>query len=153
MLTSVLAKIRANPMFFALMLITIAILIGASIYVFQSMRPDLMTKLEPGTTGSNTSSSEAEIIFFYANWCPHCKAAMPHWKEVKKQYDGKTINGYTLVFTEVDCSEETPKVKKLNDEYDVEGYPTIKLVKNGEVIEYDAKPTKETLEKFINSVL
>ena len=79
MLTSVLAKIRANPMFFALMLITIAILIGASIYVFQSMRPDLMTKLEPGTTGSNTSSSEAEIIFFYANWCPHCKAAMPHW--------------------------------------------------------------------------
>ena len=78
---------------------------------------------------------------------------MPHWNEVKKQYDSKTINGYTLVFTEVDCSEETPKIKKITDEYDVEGYPTIKLVKNGEVIDYDAKPTKETLEKFINSVL
>lgn len=139
-------------MSFALMLVTVAILIAASIYVFQNMKPDLTTQLEPGET-SNVSSNEAEIIFFYANWCPHCKAAMPHWNEVKKQYDSKTINGYTLVFTEVDCSEETPKIKKITDEYDVEGYPTIKLVKNGEVIDYDAKPTKETLEKFINSVL
>jgi thiol-disulfide isomerase/thioredoxin len=152
MLTNLLAKIRANPMSFALMLVTVAILIAASLYVFQSMKPDLTTQLEPGET-SNVSSSEAEIIFFYANWCPHCKAAMPHWDEVKKQYDGKTINGYMLVFTKVDCSEETSKIKKLTDEYDVEGYPTIKLVKNGEVIEYDAKPTKDTLEKFINSVL
>jgi thiol-disulfide isomerase/thioredoxin len=152
MLTSLLAKLRANPMSFALMLVTVAILIAASIYVFQNMKPDLTTQLEPGET-SNVSSNEAEIIFFYANWCPHCKAAMPHWNEVKKQYDSKTINGYTLVFTEVDCSEETPKIKKITDEYDVEGYPTIKLVKNGEVIDYDAKPTKETLEKFINSVL
>ena len=152
MLTSLLAKLRANPMSFALMLVTVAILIAASIYVFQNMKPDLTTQLEPGET-SNVSSNEAEIIFFYANWCPHCKAAMPHWNEVKKQYDSKTINGYTLVFTEVDCSEETPKIKKITDEYDVEGYPTIKLVKNGEVIDYDAKPTKGTLEKFINSVL
>lgn len=152
MLTSLLAKLRANPISFALMLVTVAILIAASIYVFQNMKPDLTTQLEPGET-SNVSSNEAEIIFFYANWCPHCKAAMPHWNEVKKQYDSKTINGYTLVFTEVDCSEETPKIKKITDEYDVEGYPTIKLVKNGEVIDYDAKPTKETLEKFINSVL
>ena len=152
MLTSLLAKLRANPMSFALMLVTVAILIAASIYVFQNMKPDLTTQLEPGET-SNVSSNEAEIIFFYANWCPHCKAAMPHWNEVKKQYDSKTINGYTLVFTEVDCSEETPKIKKITDEYDVEGYPTIKLVKNGEVIDYDAKPTKQTLEKFINSVL
>lgn len=152
MLTSLLAKLRANPMSFALMLVTVAILIAASIYVFQNMKPDLTTQLEPGES-SNVSSNEAEIIFFYANWCPHCKAAMPHWNEVKKQYDGKTINGYTLVFTEVDCSEETSKIKNLTDEYDVEGYPTIKLVKNGEVIDYDAKPTKQTLEKFINSVL
>ena len=152
MLTSLLAKLRANPMSFALKMVTVAILIAASIYVFQNMKPDLTTQLEPGET-SNVSSNEAEIIFFYANWCPHCKAAMPHWNEVKKQYDSKTINGYTLVFTEVDCSEETPKIKKITDEYDVEGYPTIKLVKNGEVIDYDAKPTKETLEKFINSVL
>jgi thiol-disulfide isomerase/thioredoxin len=139
-------------MFAGLMVITVCVLIAASVYVFQSMRPDLKTNLEPGSS-SNRTSSEAEIIFFYANWCPHCKEAKPHWEEIKKQYDGKTINGYTLVFTDVDCSEETPDVKKFTDEYEVEGFPTIKMVKDGQVIEYDAKPTKQTLEKFINSVL
>jgi thiol-disulfide isomerase/thioredoxin len=152
MISAFLAKIRANPMFAGLMVITVCVLIAASVYVFQSMRPDLKTNLEPGSS-SNRTSSEAEIIFFYANWCPHCKEAKPHWEEIKKQYDGKTINGYTLVFTDVDCSEETPDVKKFTDEYEVEGFPTIKMVKDGQVIEYDAKPTKQTLEKFINSVL
>ena len=37
--------------------------------------------------------------------------------------------------------------------YKIEGYPTIKLLKDGQVIEYDAKPTKETLTQFLNTVL
>ena len=37
--------------------------------------------------------------------------------------------------------------------YNVEGFPTIKLLKDGQVIEYDAKPTKETLTQFLNTVL
>jgi hypothetical protein len=39
------------------------------------------------------------------------------------------------------------------NKYNVEGYPTIKLIKDGQVIEYDAKPSKETLTKFLNTVL
>ena len=62
-------------------------------------------------------------------------------------------NGYQIIFTEVDCSEETAEVEKLMNQYSVEGYPTIKLVKDGQVIEYDAKPSKETLTKFLNTVL
>jgi len=95
----------------------------------------------------------AELLFFYADWCPHCKAAKPIWNDLKSEYENKTINGYQIVFTEVDCSEETSEVEKLMNQYSVEGYPTIKLIKDGQVIEYDAKPSKETLTKFLNTVL
>jgi thiol-disulfide isomerase/thioredoxin len=99
------------------------------------------------------TNNKAELLFFYADWCPHCKAAKPIWNDLKSEYENKTINGYRVVFTEVDCSEETAEVEKLMNQYSVEGYPTIKLVKDGQVIEYDAKPSKETLTKFLNNVL
>jgi protein-disulfide isomerase-like protein with CxxC motif len=72
---------------------------------------------------------------------------------LKTEYENITINGYKVIFTEVDCSEETAEVEKLMNQYNVEGYPTIKLIKDGQVIEYDAKPSKETLTKFLNTVL
>jgi thiol-disulfide isomerase/thioredoxin len=102
-----------------------------------------------GSSGDNS----AEIMFFYADWCPHCKAAKPIWNDLKSEYENKTINGYKIIFTEVDCSEETSEVEKLMNQYNVEGYPTIKLIKDGQVIEYDAKPSRETLNKFLNTVL
>lgn len=99
------------------------------------------------------SSNTAEVLFFYANWCPHCKAAKPIWDEFKSEYENKSINGYKIIFTEVDCSEETSEVEKIINQYNVEGYPTIKLIKDGQVIDYDAKPSKETLNKFLTAVL
>jgi len=95
----------------------------------------------------------AELMFFFADWCPHCKAAKPVWNDLKTEYENKTINGYNILFTEIDCSEETAEVEKLMNQYSVEGYPTIKLLKDGQVIEYDAKPSRETLVKFLNTVL
>lgn len=96
---------------------------------------------------------EAELLFFFADWCPHCKAAKPIWNDIKVEYENKTINGYTVLFTEIDCTETTPEVEKMMDQYNIEGFPTIKLLKDGQVFEYDAKPTKEALTQFLNSVL
>ena len=65
----------------------------------------------------------------------------------------KQINGYTIIFTEYNCTEESEEVSELMDKYKIEGYPTIKLVKDNQVIEYDAKPTKTTMEQYLHSVL
>jgi hypothetical protein len=35
----------------------------------------------------------------------------------------------------------------------VKGFPTIKLMYGNQIIEYDAKPSKETLLEFVNSAL
>ena len=125
--------------------------VGYIVYVYS--RPKLLTQINNASAENQTSNSDAEIIFFFADWCPHCKKAKPHWDEVKQSYSDKVVNGYTMVFTEVDCSKETEEMKKITAEYEIEGYPTIKLIKDGQVIEYDAKPDKDTLEKFISTVV
>jgi len=128
----------------------------AGYYYYYYILPEMQAKYKPNnekTTSDNVSNSTAELLFFYANWCPHCKTAKPIWNELKTEYENKTINGYKIIFTEVDCSEETTEVDKMMNQYNVEGYPTIKLLKDGQVIEYDAKPSKETLAQFLNTVL
>jgi thiol-disulfide isomerase/thioredoxin len=95
----------------------------------------------------------AELLFFYADWCPHCKTAKPIWNDIKADYENKTIHGYHVIFTEINCSEETAEVDKMMNQYSVEGYPTIKLLKDGQIVEYDAKPSKENLTQFLNTVL
>jgi thiol-disulfide isomerase/thioredoxin len=102
---------------------------------------------------TSDENKEAELLFFYADWCPHCKTAKPVWDDLRTEYENKTINGYAIVFTEINCTKESAEVEKMMDKYNVEGFPTIKLIKDGQIIEYDAKPTKETLNQFLNSVL
>ena len=107
---------------------------------------------ENGSSNPNTNK-EAELILFYVDWCPHCKTAKPEWDQVKAEYEGKTVNGYKIIFTEINCTNETAEIENIIKTYKIEGYPTIKLIKDGQIIEYDAKPTKATMEQFLNTVL
>ena len=67
------------------------------------------------------------------------------------EYTGKQINGYNINFIKIDCENTSNAV--IVSKYNVEGYPTIKLLKDGQIIEYDAKPSKDTLTQFLNTVL
>ena len=134
----------------AILFITVGVLYYIY-YVAPSMKQKYHANSEQSTKGESTNT--AELIFFYADWCPHCKAAKPIINDLKAEYENKTINGYKIIFTDVDCSEESDEVAKLMNQYSIEGYPTIKLLKDGQVIEYDAKPSKETLTKFLNTVI
>lgn len=104
-------------------------------------------------TEEETPSKVANLMLFYVDWCPHCKTAKPEWNALKEEYDGKTINGYIVVFEEYNCTEESSEIEELINKYKIDGYPTIKLIKDNQVIEYDAKPTKSTMEQFLTTVL
>jgi len=107
----------------------------------------------PISETENQPNKSCTMMLFYVDWCPHCKTAKPEWNKMKDKYDGKTINGYKVNFTEYNCTKESPEIDNLLDQYKIEGYPTIKLVKDGQVIEYDAKPTESTMTQFLNTVL
>ena len=132
--------------------IVILAIVGGLLYYFF-----VYTKKSTTSTSSSSSSSgsskQAELMLFYVDWCPHCKTAKPVWDELKNEYQNKTINGYNVLFTEINCTTETAEIEKMISKYNIEGYPTIKLLKDGQIIEYDAKPTKDTLVQFLNTAL
>ncbi len=121
-------------------------------YVSPTLNPSYKANREVLDKDSS-SGKTAELLFFYTDWCPHCKTAKPVWQEMKTEYQSTRINGYKVVFTDVNCTNDSAEIDELMDKYKVEGYPTIKLLKDGQIIEYDAKPTKETLTQFLTTVL
>lgn len=89
----------------------------------------------------------AEVFFFFTTWCPYCKKARVEWDKFKAQWAGRELNGYKIRLAEIDCETNVAMANK----YSVVGYPTIKLVKNDKVFEFDAKPELETLNQFLAS--
>ena len=138
-------------------IVTIALLIAAIVYVYKNY---LVPKMNPTYAPNkefvdkNDDDKEAEIMIFTVDWCPYCKKAMPVWDKFQKEYEGRKINGYTLYFRTINCTDENDaEVKDLLNRYNIDGYPTIKLVKDGEPISFDAKPEFETLQQFLQTVL
>lgn len=130
--------------------------IVALFYYRYYVAPTLSTTYKANREDVSNDSSKgktAELLFFYTDWCPHCKTAKPVWEDIKAEYQTKRINGYKVIFTDVNCTNDSADVEQMMDKYKVEGYPTIKLLKDGQVIEYDAKPSKDTLVQFLNTVL
>jgi thiol-disulfide isomerase/thioredoxin len=152
-MTSVVSYIRKmNKITLAVIAGAVLLIISALVYYFY-----IMPKSKPNYSANSTEGfaqdKSAELLFFYADWCPHCKTAKPAWAEIVSKYENKTINGYKVVFTEINCTTETDEIGQIMNKYKIEGFPTLKLLKDGQIIEYDAKPTKETLDEFLNTVL
>ena len=131
-----------------------------SFYVYTTYAKPLLNKRVEANMEHNTRSGQArqsvEVMFFYADWCPHCKKAKSHWVNLKNSDvgNGKNVNGYTIHYTDVDCTDDknSETQEKLN-KFKVDGFPTIKMIKGTEVIEFDAKPELETLKGFIEATL
>ncbi len=98
------------------------------------------------------SGSDYQLLFFYANWCPHCKVAKPEWEKLKTELDGKKVNGQNVKFMEYDCTEPSPEIEATMDKYNVSSYPTILLeTPGGQVTPFENKPTKDALLTFLNN--
>ena len=146
-----------------LFIIFVSILIGIiAAYYYYSIAPTFDPKFAPNnefSVGRGPYEVDAMLKFFYVDWCPHCKDSRPIWDEIKAKFNGEKINDQVIVFEEVNCDKDQGQA----DKYNIEGFPTIKLVmpekgKEGElgtekVVEFDAKPDVKTLERFLRETL
>jgi thiol-disulfide isomerase/thioredoxin len=132
-------------LFVVLFFLIIALVLSRR-YISQNLSKKYVANNEYAT---DPPVQSADIYFFYTTWCPHCKTAKPVWEDFKNELSGKTVNGATLNFFEIDCDKD----QATSDKFNVKGFPTIKLVKGNKIIEYDAKPTKANLMEFVNTSL
>jgi thiol-disulfide isomerase/thioredoxin len=95
----------------------------------------------------NPDNANVFIIFFYADWCPHCVRAKPEWAKLQSM-DGQNVNG-KKVNVRACNSEGSNLEKETAQDNNVEGYPTIKLVKNNEVVDYNGERNAEAIKNFI----
>lgn len=96
--------------------------------------------------------NEAIIYFFHVDWCPHCKTALPEWVKFQGEYDGKTVNGYLMKCVDMNCTNETADITNIINSYKIDSYPTVKMLKDNQQIEFDSKITQYTLEQFVNTM-
>jgi thiol-disulfide isomerase/thioredoxin len=129
-------------------LVFIAALVIYFVAVYRPNKSQSWSANHEKTNGSNSSKSadKTEVLLFYVDWCPHCKTAKPVWTEVAEQYEE------TVTFREINCTVETAEIEQLMNKYNIEGFPTIKMVKNGKVYDFDAKVSKANLEQFLNTM-
>ena len=143
-----LSKAKKNKFLIIFCIISAILLITIAYFVYKK---DLFNKIKPDYVENkefiNKRVDSVELLFFYTDWCPHCNTAKPIWKDLKDTTPA--INNVKINYVDVNCETE----KELAEKYNVEGYPTIKLIKDNQVIEYDAKPDKETLLVFLNKFL
>jgi thiol-disulfide isomerase/thioredoxin len=96
---------------------------------------------------------EASIYFFFADWCPHCKKAKPSWEAFARKHDGKMLNGSKLTCISVDCTEpDNAETTQMTSQFQVNSFPTIKMMKQGTIYTYETKITEANLEDFVKSV-
>ena len=99
--------------------------------------------------GEDQELKEVELYYFYAKWCPVCQKSMPEWRKFREMYENKPVNNTIIYFREINVEED----EKTADKFNIESVPAIKLIKDNQIIEFDANVSHDSLEKFVNSVL
>lgn len=78
------------------------------------------------------------VVEFYASWCGHCKKLAP---EYEKAAQVLSQNDPPVVLAKVDANEEKNKI--LASEFDIRGFPTIKILRYGGSVVQDYKGPRE----------
>ena len=137
---------------YKLIIALVILFLGIAIYYYiRIVQPKLNKKYVPNKEFTNIQEVEtptATLYYFYTSWCPLCKKAKQEWSALKDEI-GNSIKNVNIVFREIDCDSDTTTA----DRFNITGYPTFKLVYNNKTYEYDAKPEKNILSQFLNSVL
>jgi len=89
-------------------------------------------------SSSKTKKQKNILILYYVTYCGHCKKLFPTWNKLKKQLKNKVI------FIDIN-GEKKQNICKRDS---VNAFPTIRLIKNGEIIDYNGDRSYKDLLNF-----
>ena len=118
-----------------LLVILSFIVLGLLVYKFWKPAPKREVK-----------PNEANLYFFYTNWCGFSQKAMPEWEKLKDDlYFGKTH----VKPIPVDCEKDQATCSL----YDVQGYPHVVLETKSGLTEFSKQVTYANLMAFLRDSL
>jgi protein disulfide isomerase family A protein 3 len=89
---------------------------------------------------------DTALVMFYAPWCGHCKRMKP---EFEKSSGDLLANDPPVTLAKVDCTEGG---KDVCSRFEVRGYPTLKIFRNGELSsDYNGPREAAGITKFMKA--
>ncbi|XP_061777926.1 protein disulfide-isomerase A4 [Nerophis ophidion] len=85
------------------------------------------------------------LVEFYAPWCGHCKQFAPEYEKIAQTL---MENDPPIPVAKVDATV----AKDVASRFDVSGYPTIKILKKGEPVDYDGDRTEQAIVARVKEV-
>lgn len=148
-----LLKKLKNPSCTAMVVLVILLIIVGLFFV---VRDNKLFGVSEGFEGSDINNvvekpdpkeNEVILLLFFVEWCPHCKTVKPEWNKLMKLNNTK-INGKTVKIQAANA-EGSEVEKNAARDNNVEGYPTIKLISQSQVLDYNGARNAPAMEKFV----
>lgn len=106
------------------------------------------SNLSPDAFKSEIESQDLILVKFYAPWCGHCKRLAPEYEEAAKKLAG---DDPVVPLAKVDCTNESGG-KEICSQNDVQGYPTVKIFRNGQASDYNDGRDADSIVKKMRSL-
>ena len=121
----------------------IIVLIGIIvIMLFNNLRNNRKLQNVQKIVNITNNDSTPKIINFNASWCYWSKKLQPVWDNLTDSMKNKDIE-----VLDIKC--ELDENKELCNRYQIEGFPTIKLISGNNIRDYNGERSLEGLTKFI----
>ena len=103
------------------------------------------------TSRPNPSANEVIVMLFYVDWCPHCVSTKPVWSRLVQEKNNTQVNGKNVTVSSCNCEGSEVEQETARDN-NIQGYPTIKCIKNGEIVDYSGPRDFDALSSWVNEM-
>lgn len=102
---------------------------------------------KPKKLRGGNDKSKPKLLLFHAKWCGHCVHFMPTFLKLKHEY--ADLDKIDIISIE----EGQKGGKELIDEYEIQGFPTIKLYDGNKLHDYNGGRDINNIRDYVNSTL